>query len=355
MAPKTRILVVDDSVVARKIISDILNEEESFEVVGTAANGRIALAKVPILSPDVVTLDVDMPEMGGLEMLAALRSEYPDTKVVMVSNLTKRGAQTTVDALFLGASDYVTKATMSESPEQAKRFMQEQLVPKIHALADPRHAPRIRRHTAKPQVIPAAKTQSTGKIQLLAIGASTGGPNALSTVLQSLPRNFPVPILIVQHMPPDFTAYLAKRLNEQCRVTVAEPSGLTRLEPGHAWIAPGNSHIEVRGSAKAAEVRIKDGPLVNSCRPSVDVLFNSVAKTIGGDVLAVILTGMGQDGLRGCEALNEAGAQIIAQDEATSVVWGMPGYVAGAGLADAVLPIEEIGPEILSRVGKSRR
>jgi two-component system chemotaxis response regulator CheB len=205
------------------------------------------------------------------------------------------------------------------------------------------------------QVTAPVTRRARTRIQLLAIGASTGGPNALSTVLEALPGDFPVPIVIVQHMPENFTAYLAKRLDEQCKITVGEPTDGQKLAAGSAWIAPGNLHMEVRGSPKAAEVKIRNGPLVNSCRPSVDVLFNSVVRSYAGATLAVVLTGMGQDGLRGCEALKEVGGQVIVQDQDTSVVWGMPGYVAGAGLADAVLPIDKVAGEVLRRVGRSPR
>jgi two-component system chemotaxis response regulator CheB len=355
MLEKKRIMVVDDSVVARRIIADILNEEEEFEVVGSAANGRIALAKMPFLSPDLVTLDVEMPEMDGLQTLAALRAEYPDVPVIMVSNLTERGAAITVDSLFLGASDYVTKASHSLSPEHAKESLRNQLIPKTKVLLRglPGARPcRVAKPAARKPIAPGPVSKS---IEVVAVGASTGGPNALATLMEAIPADFPVPILIVQHMPANFTRFLADRLDGKCKIRVAEPDNGTRLEPGHVWIAPGNLHMEVSRVGDAVVVQTRGGPLVNSCRPAVDVLFKSVAACYGPRALAVILTGMGQDGLRGCEMIRAAGGQIVAQDQATSVVWGMPGYVAESNLADGVLPIDQIGADFVRRVMGVRR
>ncbi len=355
---RTRILVVDDSVVARKLISDIIEEEADFTVVGTAAHGRIALAKIPRLSPDLITLDVNMPEMDGMETLKAVRSEYPDIPVIMVSNLTERGAATTVDALFLGASDYVTKATKSKTPEHARLYLKQQLVPKIRVLHPHGKAapPRLELTKARPLGKPQRRAISrrSARIEVVAIGASTGGPNALATLMEAIPDGFPVPVLIVQHMPENFTKFLAKRLDGKSTLRVDEVCSGQQLVRGDAWLAPGNRHIEVGAVGDKVVVRTHEGPLVNSCRPAVDILFASVAACYGASTLAVILTGMGQDGFRGCELINEAGGQIIAQDEATSVVWGMPGYVVEGNLADCILPIDRIGDEIVRRVMGSR-
>ncbi len=354
MSRTLRVLVVDDSVVARRIVSEIVDDEEDLEVVGSAANGRIALAKLPRLKPDVVTLDIDMPELDGLETLSRIRAEFPSVKVVMLSNLTEKGASATVESLFRGASDYVTKASRMASAAQARAYLREQLVPKLRALAGvPRSVPAVSRpRPAPPRVaMPAA---SRAPIEIVAIGASTGGPNALQAVLQAVPGDFPVPIVIVQHMPENFTHYLAGRLDGKCSIRVHEAAAGDQLAPGHAWLAPGNRHMELKRTGDGLEIATTSEAPVNSCRPSVDVLFRTVAACFGGATLAVVLTGMGQDGLRGAELIRAAGGRILVQDQATSVVWGMPGQVASAGLAEAVLPIGEIGLEIVRRVLESR-
>ncbi|MFV2072475.1 MAG: chemotaxis response regulator protein-glutamate methylesterase [Thermoanaerobaculales bacterium] len=351
--PASRILVVDDSVVARRVISDILSAEEDFEVVGTAPNGRIALAKIPRLRPDLVTLDIDMPELDGLETLAVIRSDFPEIRVIMVSNLTLRGAAVTVESLFLGASDYVTKATRSSSPEDARRYLRSQLVPKTRALVqgDPSHLRRAKRQAPRSS---APRARSQAAIEGVVIGASTGGPNALATVIRALPADFPAPVLIVQHMPENFTTFLAQRLDAAGPLDVREAASGEPVTPGIIRIAPGNLHLMARTTRSGIELETGDGPLENSCRPAADVLFRSAATCFGAATLAVVLTGMGQDGLKGCREIRSADGRIIAQDKASSVVWGMPGQVVNAGLADFVLPISEIGPEIVRRVKASR-
>ncbi len=356
MKARPRILVVDDSVVARRVITDILSSEEALEVAGTAANGRIALAKIPLLKPDIITLDVDMPELNGIEVLREVRSLHPNIKVIMVSSLTERGAKVTVDSLIMGASDYVSKAARSESPAQAREYLRQQLIPKVMALI-----PRARRR-AKPVRVarkPDAKPRvprliEPKPIEVVVIGASTGGPNALASLLKPFPERFDVPILIVQHMPENFTQYLATRLDTKSAIRVVEGEEGMQLQPGQAYVAPGNQHMEVVRNEGIYELVMSQGPFVNSCRPSVDVLFKSVAGAYGGAALCVVLTGMGQDGLHGCRRLTSMGASVVVQDQATSVVWGMPGHVAEADLADAILPIDEIGDEVLQRVKDSR-
>lgn len=345
-----RILVVDDAVVARRVISEILDGEPGLEVVGTAPNGRIALTKIERLRPDLVTLDIDMPELDGMQTLERIRSDFPGTDVIMVSNLTQRGARVTVDALFLGAADYITKATRTESPDAARRHLRQQLLQKIHALYLGRWTKRAAIDSAD-QTRPAPRSRRPQRVELVAIGASTGGPNALAEVLRELPIGFRVPVVIVQHMPKNFTAFLAQRLDSRCPLRVREAEHGTVLKPGDVWIAPGDLHIKVRSRNGALHLVTDDGPMVNSCRPSVDVLFDSVASTCASSVLAVVLTGMGQDGLEGSRRIIAAGGRVIAQDQQSSVVWGMPGNVAAAGLADAVLPCDAIGAEIIRRVG----
>jgi two-component system chemotaxis response regulator CheB len=347
--PKYRVLVVDDAAVIRKLVSEELAADPELEVAGTAANGRIALAKMPQVNPDLVILDVEMPEMDGLQTLRELRKTYPRLPVIMFSALTERGAEATLDALALGASDYFTKPTGVGGPEAALRVIREELVPEIKALC----AAAAARAGAAPAARPAAAScpgAAPGTVRVLAVGASTGGPNALADLFGGLPADFPVPVVVVQHMPPMFTRLLAERLSARSPLSFHEAVTGQELLPGRAWLAPGDHHAIVVRDGTRHRLLVHQDPPENSCRPSVDVLLRSVARAFGPDALEVILTGMGQDGLRGCEAVREAGGQVLAQDEASSVVWGMPGYVARAGLAHRVLPLSLLAGEILRRV-----
>ncbi len=348
---KIRVLIVDDSVVVRRIVSDELSADPMIEVVGTAANGRIALQKLPQLTPDLVILDIEMPELNGLDTLTELRKSYPRLPVIMFSSLTERGATETLEALARGATDYFTKPANVGGLEASLQVIRDELVPEIKAICRPN------RPTSQPSP-PVAPIGPSGnrqaRIDVVAIGTSTGGPNALAALFGGLPAGFPVPIVLVQHMPPMFTRLLADRLSAQHPVKVEEGRAGGVLRPGHAWIAPGDYHMIVARDGVQVRVVLHQDPPENSCRPAADVLFRSVAQTFGPATLAVILTGMGQDGLRGCEAINAVGGQIVAQDEASSVVWGMPGFVARAGLADRVLPLHLIAPEIVRRVRAGR-
>jgi two-component system chemotaxis response regulator CheB len=270
----------------------------------------------------------------------------------MVSNHTRRGAAITVEALFSGASDYVTKAARTSSPEEARRYLREQLVPKVRALVP---ATGAAASVARPKAAHLVSRRKVPAIEIVVIGSSTGGPNALTAILESLPEDFPVPVLIVQHLPENFTTFLAKRLDTVAALTVREAAHRTIVKPGFVWIAPGNLHLETRSTSRGIELATTDGPLVNSCKPAADVLFRSAAKCYGPSVLGVVLTGMGQDGLDGCRDISAAGGRVIVQDRATSVVWGMPGQVAEAGLAESVLPVSDIGVEIVRRVKASAR
>lgn len=352
---KIRVLVVDDAIVVRRIVTDALSEDSAVEVVGTAANGIAGLAQLEKLKPDLVTLDVEMPEMDGLGMLRALRQAHPRLPVIMFSTLTERGAATTLDALAAGASDYVTKPANVGSVALAIQRVRDDLLPKIKTLcggvlsgvASPRQPP----STGVP---PTRRPGARGPIDVVAIGISTGGPNALNELLPRLPAYFPVPIVIVQHMPPLFTKLLAERLATRCTIPVAEARQGEPVSAPGILIAPGDHHMEVARAGTQLTVKLHQGPPENSCRPAVDPLFRSIATTFGSRALAVVMTGMGQDGLRGCESVRQAGGQILAQDEASSVVWGMPGFVARAGLADRVLPLDALAAEITSiaRVGR---
>lgn len=371
--PRIRVLVVDDAVVVRKIVTDALTGDPGIEVVGSAPNGRVALAKLPQLNPDLVTLDIEMPEMDGLQTLKELRRTYPRLPVIMFSTLTSRGASATLDALAAGASDYVTKPSNVGSVVAAQQRVREELIPKIYSLcwrvagnasgppvaadgagAASRRAPVIAPTLPRLVKRPRPLVQAPEAIEVVAIGVSTGGPNALAAILPRFPKDFPVPILIVQHMPPLFTKLLADRLNAESAIGVREGGAGQVVEPGHAYIAPGNFHLQLRREGGALRLATNQGPPENSCRPAVDVLFRSVAECCPGGALAVVLTGMGQDGLRGCECISEAGGEILAQDQATSVVWGMPGFVANAGLADRVVPLDQVAPEVMRRVSQRR-
>jgi two-component system chemotaxis response regulator CheB len=351
--PKIRILVVDDSPVFRRLVSEELGRDPQLEVVGTAANGRIALARVAQANPDLVLLDVEMPEMDGLETLRELRKTHPRLPIVMFSAMTSRGAAVTLDALSLGATDYFTKPTEAGGLEASLRVIREELIPKIKALCA---RPAVEPRPAPPRYpAPARPGGAEGTVRVVVVGTSTGGPDALAELFSRLPADFPVPILVVQHMPPMFTRFLAERLSKESPIRVEEAATGTVVEPGRAWVAPGDHHMIVVREGTQHRLVIHQDPPENSCRPAADVLLRSAARAYGAEALAVILTGMGQDGLRGAQAIHEAGGQVIAQDEATSVIWGMPGFVARAKLADKVLPLSQIADEIIRRVGDGRR
>jgi two-component system, chemotaxis family, protein-glutamate methylesterase/glutaminase len=345
-----RVLIVDDSVVVRKLLCDALASSADIEVAGTASSGALALAKIPQLNPDVITLDIEMPGLNGIQTLTEIRKLYPKLPVIMFSTLTERGAAITLEALSLGASDYMTKPSNSESLANAMEQVQRELTAKIVSLGG-----RARGITATARAILTAKTRSRWqRIDVVAIGTSTGGPNALAEVVPFLPEDFPVPVVIVQHMPPLFTRLLAERLNSQSRISVREAEAGKILEPGQAWIARGDFHMTVARHARDVVLNLNQDPPENSCRPAVDVLFRSVAKVYGPGVLAVVMTGMGSDGGRGAAYIREAGGEVLVQDEATSVVWGMPGAVVGAGAADEICALPEIGQKIVRRVRASR-
>ena len=341
-----RVLVVDDSAVIRRLLTDILTADPQIKLVGTAANASLALARVLDSNPDVVTLDVEMPEVSGLEILARIRKIRPHLPIIMFSSLTQRAAVTTLEALSLGASDYVTKP-VGTSRESATEHVRAQLLPKIKALgrrsAFPPIGPAI---AAAPRPVRATVPQ---RVDVVAIGASTGGPNALTLLLKEYPADLGVPIVIVQHMPPMFTRLLAERLSATSLIKVHEAADGEILLANHAYIAPGDSHLTVRRDGAAVRAVLNQDPPENSCRPAVDVMLRSVASVYGANSLTAILTGMGQDGLRGCERLQRAGGQILIQDEASSVVWGMPGAVSRAGLADKTLPLDRLCGEIVRR------
>jgi len=347
-----RVLVVDDSVVVRKLLSEALASSPDVKLAGTASSGTIALAKIPQLNPDVITLDIEMPGLDGIQTLTEIRKLYPKLPVIMFSTLTERGAAITLEALARGASDYMTKPSNSESLAGAMEQVRKELVAKIVSLTS-----RSRGTSAAPRSQARSLVRTTSgnqRIDILAIGTSTGGPNALAEVIPHLPGDFPVPVVVVQHMPPLFTRLLAERLNSQSALAVQEGEAGKTLMPGQVWIAPGSYHMTVARKGAGVALNLNQDPPENSCRPAVDVLFRSVAQTYGPNVLGVVMTGMGADGARGAAHIRDAGGEILVQDEASSVVWGMPGAVVEAGAADKICPLLEISSQIVHRVTSSR-
>jgi two-component system chemotaxis response regulator CheB len=353
---RARVLVVDDSIVMRRLVTLALETDPWLEVVGTAQNGKEALERLTKLSPDVVTMDIEMPEMDGIEALRRMRQLSPQIRVVVLSRHTERGASATLEALAVGADDYVTKVGAGKSVEDSTASLSAELAPKIRQFfsfsgtVEPRPAaiaaPKPEPPTLKTEPVFRAATFIP---RIVVIGISTGGPTALARILPQIPSDFRLPILIVQHMPALFTKLLCERLQERTRIPVREALDGELVQAGSILVAPGDYHmrVELPTGERQPRIVLDQGPPENSCRPAVDVLFESIAKLYGGATIAAILTGMGHDGLRGAKLLRNAGATILAQDEETSAVWGMPRAIAEAKIADAVLPLEEIVPRIL--------
>jgi two-component system, chemotaxis family, protein-glutamate methylesterase/glutaminase len=350
---RTRILIVDDSVVMRNVLRSIVSADACLEVAGTAGDGESALRLVEILHPDLILLDVEMPVMDGLATLKELRRRRHAMPVIMCSSLTQRGASVTLDALACGACDYVTKPSGQTDRENGFRELSRELLDKIRALTgSPQPASRALRAGTKSLslVLPAAPAVKPQPIRsapaIVVIGVSTGGPAALETLLPALPEDFPLPVLVVQHMPEVFTSLLAERLNSHCRLRVCEAAEGLPASAGTIYVARGNWHLEVAAGPQPT-LHLTQAPPENHCRPAADVLFRSAAKVYGSSALAVVLTGMGCDGMNGCRTIRERGGSVLAQDQSTSTVWGMPGAVVGAGLAHKILPLPAIAPEIV--------
>jgi two-component system chemotaxis response regulator CheB len=333
-----RILIVDDAVVMRRLICQVIEDDPELEVAGWAPNGRLGLERIPQVNPDCVTLDVEMPDMDGIEALREIRKRHPRLPVIMFSTETRHGAVRTIEALSLGATDYVSKPASVGGVSESIELLRSELVPRIKA-----HCRKSAATLAVKTVMPVSRPRSTVRhCDIICIASSTGGPNALSAIFQQLRTPLPVPVVMVQHMPPMFTGLLAERLNTlgACRVTEARDGEM--IGSGHAYLAPGGHHMEVVRASGGTALRLTDAPPENSCRPSADVLFRSVAPLYGPSALGLVLTGMGQDGMRGSREIVEKGGVVMAQDQASSVVWGMPGSVVQEGLAEKILALGEI-------------
>jgi two-component system, chemotaxis family, protein-glutamate methylesterase/glutaminase len=342
---KVRVLVVDESTIIRRLVKNALADDPEVEVAGTAATIEIALAKIPQINPDVITFDPETPDQGGSATFHELRKQYPHLPVIMFGAQSRRGRAAAMGDFYLGASDFIAKPARVGNLTAAALSVRAELISKIKVLCNLEELPyAVCAERALRKRSPSVARMAPPEI--IAIGVSTGGPNALADIFRQLDADFSVPIVVVQHMPPMFTRLLAHRLNSTSHVEVSEAEDGQLIGPGRAWLAPGNFHMVLANSGSGVKIHLHQEPPENSCRPAADVLFRSIAKHYGPAALVVVLTGMGQDGLRGCEAIHEAGGSIIAQDEATSVVWGMPGSIAAAGLADQVLPLPCIAGEL---------
>ncbi|MBN2417831.1 MAG: chemotaxis response regulator protein-glutamate methylesterase [Deltaproteobacteria bacterium] len=365
MEKKTlKVLVVDDTVVYRKTVSDVLAEIPDVEVVGTANNGKIAMMKIASLKPDLLTLDIEMPEMNGLDVLRAIRTEAPDVGAIVLSTLTHKGGDLTIKALELGAFDYITKPETG-SIEESKKTIKKILALLIKSFSRHLEMKKILRggnYNKKYQAtdIPSRSISSSiisreprkTKAEIIGIGVSTGGPKALTEMMPRIPANINVPILIVQHMPPLFTSSLAKSLDAHCAIQVKEAEDGEVIRPNVAFIAPGGKQMKVVASADGLNriLRITDDPPENSCKPSVDYLFRSIAEHYVGRSAGVIMTGMGSDGTQGLKMMKKNGSIIIAQDEPSCVVFGMPKKPIDEGIVDVIAPLDRLAEEICNSI-----
>ncbi|MBX3446057.1 MAG: chemotaxis response regulator protein-glutamate methylesterase [Parvibaculaceae bacterium] len=353
-----RVMVVDDSAIARGIVTRTLSEETGIRVVASVPNGLMALKALGNHEIDVVVLDIEMPELDGLSALPRMLELRPDLKVIMVSAASQKDADISLKTMAMGAADYVEKPKAGLGGADA---FYEELVRKVrqHGSAAPQVTPaprpaRAARSTAKPapSSSPSRRKEVLPRPEIIAIGSSTGGPQALAEVLKNLDPSLLQPILITQHMPATFTALLAQHMTRYSGRTASEAQDGERIEPGRIYIAPGGKHLLVEQAAAGGTIiRLDDGPPENSCKPAVDPMLRSLARIFGDRLLTIILTGMGCDGLKGCEAVVHAGGRVLAQDRETSVVWGMPGAVAQAGLSREILPLGQIGPAIMRIAG----
>lgn len=334
---KTRVLVVDDSAVIRTVITRILGSQDDMEIVGTAVNGEEAVKNIRKIDPDIVILDIEMPVMDGITALPLMLKEKPGVKVLICSTLSARGADVSIQAMRLGAADCILKPG-GDAIVSAHEF-QENLVQLVRSIS----LTVIRRSAGLSQTtFSLRRPLSALPPKVVAIGSSTGGPAALMKVLSEL-KDLPVPVVVTQHMPKTFTAILAEHISQSCGLPCSEGREGDVIQPGHVYLAPGGQHMTLEKSGDKAVIRLNQGEPENFCRPSVNPMLRSLVPIYGSRILVVMLTGMGSDGSQAGAQVVEQGGQIIAQDEETSVVWGMPGAVANAGLCSAVLPLHEIG------------
>lgn len=337
-----RVLIVDDSAVVRQLLTEILSADPQIEVIGSAADPYLAREKIKRGNPDVITLDVEMPRMDGLAFLQNLMRLHP-LPVVMISSLTQRGADTTLAALALGAVDFVSKPTLDV--RNGLLGFAEEITTKVKMAARAKVCVPARRLAPAAALLPASPRFRTTD-RLIAIGASAGGTEALRVVLEGLPADAPA-VVITQHLPASFSPAFAERLDRHSAMAVREASDGEAILPGHAYLPPGGRHLRVIGDGARWRCRIDDGPAVNRHKPAVDVLFQSVAQAAGANAIGAILTGMGDDGARGLLQMRQAGASTLVQDEASSVVWGMPGAAVRAGAADETVPLHRVAERLL--------
>lgn len=347
MTSPLKVLIADDSSTVRRLVSTMLETDSDLEIVGSVSNGEAAVKATASERPDVVLLDVEMPVMDGLDAVRLIRQEHPTLPVIMLSALTQRGAAVTLEALFRGATAYIAKPTATEGLQPIREKLIKTIKVLCHRAPDveDERLEEVRRRRVR-------KEESKGPriAHVVAIGASMGGPRALATILTALRANMDAPVIVVQHMPPLFTAKLANTLESMAEIAIKEAHTGEVLESGTVYIAPGDRHLVVDRVSGIPTLRTTHDPPVNSCRPAVDVLLESVADVYRSRSLAVILTGMGQDGLRGCLCIDNAGGQILVQDEASSLVPQMPRAVAQAGLANDIVPLDAMARAILRRV-----
>ena len=353
MEDKIKVLMADDSAVVRRILKDVFGEFEELQVVHAARDGSEAVGAFSKCEPDVVVLDVEMPEMNGLEAAKAINQLNPDVPIIMFSSITTKGAEITLDALANGASDYETKPSMVGHLDEARAHVRERLIPKVITWGGKKRTENGSQEldNSDPALCTTQLTMNDwqkSKPEVLVVGSSTGGPDALKDFLAQFPESFDMPILIAQHMPAVFTKIMADRLNSSSKISVSEATEGMKLEPGKAVVAPGDYHLTIGRSGIFHVCDLDQEEPVNFCRPSVDVLFNSAVKQFGGHVLAVILTGMGKDGLDGATAIKEKGGIVMAQDKVSSSVWGMPGAVCEAGLATVIGTPKTLAQNVLN-------
>lgn len=354
-----RLLVIDDSALYRQLVCNVLREIPGVEVVGMAKSGQEALTLIDELDPDLLTLDVQMPVVNGIEVLRVLKTKRSRAGAIMLSSLTANGAQITTDALLEGAFDFIHKPSSADATANRQTLLSEltekiaafRLMPALsrgHRVTTTPAAPRTPHSAAR--TVPTGADVATQRCDAIVIGTSTGGPVALSEVLPALPRDFPAPILIVQHMPPQYTQSLANRLNERSEIEVVEGAEGMAVVAGFAYIAPGGRHMKVERRGGRIVIGITTDPPENSCRPAVDFLFRSAAEIYGAKLMAVIMTGMGRDGTEGSRAIKQRGGHVITQDAEGCAVFGMPKAVADERLSDETLPLGRIAEGLTQRV-----